>query len=91
MDENEAARQVVDAALAVHKVLGPGLLESAYVGALEIEFVERGLHFAREVAIHASYRGQPLGVSYRADLIVESLVLIEVKSVNLMPLLPSGS
>ena len=81
VDENEAARHAVDAALAVHKVLGPGLLESAYVGALEIEFVERGLRFAREVPIEASYRGQPLGVSYRADLVVESILLIEVKSI----------
>ena len=82
MTENDAARQVVDAAVAIHKVLGPGLLESAYVAALEIEFAERGLQFAREMPIHAEYHGKPLGVSYRADLIVESTLLVEVKSVN---------
>ena len=75
------AAQVVDAAIAIHKVLGPGLLESAYVAALEIECAERGLAFAREVPIQATYRGRPLGVAYRADLVIESRLLVEVKSV----------
>jgi GxxExxY protein len=78
--EDEAAAHAVDAAIAIHKVLGPGLLESAYVSALEIECAERGLAFAREVPIAAEYHGKPLGVAYRADLIVESVLLIEVKS-----------
>ena len=82
VDENEVARQVVDAAVAIHKALGPGLLESAYVAALEIECSERGLEFAREIPIRATYHGKPLGVSYRADLIVESRLLVEVKSVS---------
>ncbi|HWH83178.1 MAG TPA: GxxExxY protein [Burkholderiaceae bacterium] len=82
MVEDEIAAQVVDAAIAIHKVLGPGLLESAYVAALEIECAERGLAFAREVALDAQYHGKPLGVGYRADLIVESILLIEVKSVS---------
>ena len=80
--EDEVASQLVDAAIAIHKVLGPGLLESVYVAALEIECAERGLPFAREVAINAHYRGKPLGVGYRADLIVDSRVLVEVKSVD---------
>ena len=80
MDEEEIATALVDAALAIHKALGSGLLESAYVAALQIECVERGLEFEREVAIQAVYRGRPLGVGYRADLIVESKVLVEVKA-----------
>ena len=84
MNEDDAAAQVVDAAIAIHKVLGPGLLESAYVAALEIELSERGLAFAREVPIQAMYRSKPLGVAYRADLVVESSLLVEVKSVSVL-------
>ena len=62
MNEDEAAAQVVGAAIAIHRALGPGLLESVYVAALEIEFSERGLQFVREVPIQAAYRGKPLGV-----------------------------
>jgi GxxExxY protein len=73
---------MVDAAIAIHKTLGPGLLESAYVAALEIECGERGLAFALEVQVNGQYHGKPLGVSYRADLIIEFKLLIEVKSVS---------
>ena len=82
MDENELAAVVVDAALAVHKALGPGLLESVYVAALAIELTERRLQHEREVAIHATYRDRPLGIAYRADLLVESKLLIEVKATD---------
>ena len=82
MDENELAVVVVDGALAVHKALGPGLLESVYVAALAIELTERRLNHEREVAIHARYRDRPLGIAYRADLIVEQKLLIEVKAVD---------
>lgn len=81
MNEEAIATHVVDAAVSIHKALGPGLLESAYVGALEIECAERGLAFEREAPILASYHGKPLGVGYRADLIVASMVLVEVKAV----------
>lgn len=82
MDEDEISAHLVDAAIAVHKVLGPGLLESAYVAALEIELTHRDLGFERETPINASYRGQTLGIAYRADLLVRGKVLIEVKSVQ---------
>ena len=82
MDENGLAVVVVDAALAVHRALGPGLLESVYVAALAIELAERELKHEREVAIHATYRDHPLGIAYRADLIVESKLLVEVKAVD---------
>jgi GxxExxY protein len=80
--EEECAREVVDASVDIHRALGPGLLESAYVEALEIELTERGLRFAREAPIRAEYHGRPLGVAYRADHVVESLLLVEVKSVD---------
>jgi GxxExxY protein len=78
---DDVAGQIVDAAIAIHKHLGPGLLESAYVAALQIEFNERGLACRQEVAIQACYRDRPLGVVYRADLLVEERVLVEVKAV----------
>jgi len=80
--EDEISAQLVDAALAVHKILGPGLLESAYVAALEIELGLRGLFFAREVPVQGFYKERPLGVVYRADLLVNGLVLLEVKAVQ---------
>ncbi len=79
--DDEVAGQIVDAAVAIHKHLGPGLLESAYAAALQIEFEERGLACRREVAIQAYYHDRPLGVVYRADLLVEESVLVEVKAV----------
>ncbi len=82
LDEDAVATQVVDAAVAVHRALGPGLLESAYLAAMAIEMVERNLMFEQEVAIQARYHDRPLGVAYRADLIVESKVLVEAKSVR---------
>ena len=82
MNEDDVAAQVVDSAIAIHKALRPGLLESAYVAALEIECAERGPAFESEVAIDARYHGKTLGVGYRADLIIESISPIEVKSVT---------
>jgi GxxExxY protein len=82
VDEDEISGQLVDAAIAVHKVLGPGLLESAYVAALEIELAHRDMLFEREKPIHASYRDQSLGIAYRIDLLVQNKVVIEVKSVQ---------
>ena len=82
MNEDEVGTQVVDAAIAVHRVLGPGLLESVYVSALGIELAERNIRFEREVAVQGQYRGKPLGIAYRADLLVEGIVLIEAKAVQ---------
>ena len=82
MDEDAVAAQIVDAAIAIHRALGPGLLESAYLAALAIEFVERRLQFVREAPIQAHCRNQPLGIIYRADMLVEHKVLIEAKSVR---------
>ena len=82
LDEDAIATHVVDAVIEIHRALGPGLLESAYVAALEIELSERGLRYQREAPIQARYHDQPLGIVYRADLLVENKVLIEAKSVR---------
>ena len=82
MSEDDVAAQIVDASIAVHRAFGPGLLESAYLAAMEIELSERGLNFTRELPIQATYHDRPLGIVYRADLVVEGKVLIEAKAVR---------
>ena len=82
MSEDDVAAQIVDASIAVHRAFGPGLLESAYLAAMEIELSERGLNFTRELPIQAMYHDRPLGIVYRADLVVEGKVLIEAKAVR---------
>lgn len=66
----------------VHSVLGPGLLESAYQACLAHELRTRGLNVATQVGLPVIYEGQKLEVGYRIDLMVESRVVIEVKSVE---------
>ncbi len=82
MHENEIARVVVDGALTAHRALGPGLLESVYELALAHELAQRGLGVERQVSIPIEYQGVPLGEGFRADLIVEGKVLLELKSVE---------
>jgi GxxExxY protein len=78
---NELAAVVVDVAIRIHRKLGPGLLESAYVSILAHELTKRGLSVAREVPIPVEWDGIRLEVGFRADLIVEDRLIIEVKSV----------
>jgi GxxExxY protein len=73
---------IIGAAMEVHSVLGPGFLEAVYQEALAVEFLERGVPFAREVTIPVSYKGTQLACGYRADFICYSQVLIEVKALS---------
>jgi GxxExxY protein len=73
---------VLGAAIRVHKELGPGLLESAYEFALMYEFSELGIEAARQVEVPVKYRGQELGVGFRADVIVNHCLLLELKTVD---------
>ena len=82
MTENEVGRIVVDAALAVHRELGPGLLESVYEVALAYELEDRGLRVGRQVSIPVHYRALRFEEGYRADLVVEEKVIVEIKSVE---------
>ena len=82
--EDEISHSVIGAAVEVQRVLGTGLLESAYSAALAVELRERGLSFEREVPVPASYKGQMLGVAFRADFLIERCVLLELKAVELM-------
>jgi GxxExxY protein len=78
----DLARAVVDAGLAVHRVLGPGLLESAYEHCFAYELHARGISCQRQVALPIFYRETRLDVGYRLDLVVENAIVIEIKSVE---------
>ncbi len=82
MTENEIGKIVVDGAVAVHRPLGPGLLESVYEAVLAAELRERGLRVERQIAVPIEYRGSQFEEGFRADLIVEGKVLVELKSVE---------
>ena len=82
MTENEVAKQIVDAAYRVHTSLGPGLLESAYEAVLAHELEKRGLRTASQQAVPIVYQGTRIEVGFRADLIVEDSVIVEIKSVE---------
>ena len=79
---NALSKDVLDAAIEVHRGLGPGLLESAYSAALLHELRLRHLEVQREVAVEADWKGQPLGLAFRADLIVSRCLLVELKAVT---------
>lgn len=82
MDENDIARVIVDAAFKVHTDLGPGLLETVYQVVLAHELRKRGLAVLREVPVPIVYDGLHFDEGFRADLIVEHLVVAELKSVE---------
>ena len=80
--EDEIARQVVDAAFKVHTTLGPGLLESVYQAVLAHELERRGMRVQREVPIPIRYADLRFDVGFRADMVVNELVIVELKSVE---------
>ena len=82
MTENEIAKIVVDACYRIHTRLGPGLLESVYEAVLEFELKKQELEVARQVAVPISYAGIEFDEGFRADLIVEDKVILELKSLE---------
>ena len=82
MHENEIARHIVDAAYHIHRKLGPGLLESVYETVLAFEIEKRGLTVKRQVPVSIEYEGIRFEEGFRADLIVEDIVIVELKSVE---------
>ncbi len=81
---NEIGGIILDAAITVHRELGPGLLESAYQLALKRELELRGLMVHAKVPVELFYKSVPLGKAYEIDLLVEGEVIIENKSVEAM-------
>jgi len=84
MKENDIGTVVVDAALQIHRELGPGLLESVYEAILAYELRERGLYVERQVVVSMNYKGLNFDEGFRADLVIEKLVVMELKSVESM-------
>jgi len=80
MNENELSRIIVDAAFKIHTKLGPGLLESVYEATLAYELENRGLNIMRQQAIPVVYEEVKLDLGFRADIIVNQKVVLEVKS-----------
>lgn len=82
LEHENLTREVIGAAIEVHRALGPGLLESAYEAALCDELALRQIAFERQVAIETSYKGMELGCGYRIDVLVEQAVVVELKAVQ---------
>jgi GxxExxY protein len=82
MEIEGVGKQIVDAAIKVHRALGPGLLESAYQACLTHELRKRGLHVECEVPQPIQYDGIQIETGYRLDMLVESMVIIENKAVE---------
>lgn len=84
MNENAIAREIVDAAFRIHTALGPGLLESVYDAVLALELGHRGLRVTRQQPIPVVYENLRIDTGFRADLVIEDKVIVEVKSVELL-------
>jgi GxxExxY protein len=86
MNDKEQVNQITDtiigAAIQVHRVLGPGLLESAYDACLAFELIDRGLKIEQQKPLPLVYRQVKLDCGYRLDLLVESRVVIEIKAIE---------
>ncbi|HEX3879462.1 MAG TPA: GxxExxY protein [Bryobacteraceae bacterium] len=82
MTENSITKEIVDAAYQIHTRLGPGLLESVYETVMAYELSRRGLHTLRQHAIPIVYEEVRIDPGFRADLLVEDKVIVEIKSVE---------
>lgn len=76
------AYRTIGAAIEVHKILGPGLLESSYEKCLAIEFMERKLQFQQQVSLPIKYKNYDVDCCYRLDFIIENSIILELKSVE---------
>ena len=82
MEINTLSGEVIGAAIEVHRVLGPGLLESAYELALERELVLRGLSVERQKPVSLEYKGASLGDGFRIDMLINDQLIVEIKAVD---------
>ena len=82
MNENEIAREIVDAAFKIHSKLGPGLLESTYETVLAYELRKRGFEVVQQQSVPVNYEDVTIQVGYRIDMIVDDKVIVELKSVE---------
>ncbi len=84
MSENELSKVIFDASLKIHRVLGPGLLESAYEECLYYELIQAGLLVEKQKPLPLIYKAVKMDVGYRVDILVERKVIIEVKAVEVL-------
>jgi GxxExxY protein len=84
MTENEIGTIIVDTAIAIHRQLGPGLLESVYEAILEYELSSKGLTVQRQLPIRITYKSMTFDEAFRADLLVAAKVIVELKSVEFL-------
>ena len=82
MSENEIAGYIVQAGYNIHRSLGPGLLESVYEELLSYELSTFDLYFTRQIGLPLIYKGRKMELGFRADIIVENKVIVEIKSVE---------
>jgi len=82
MELNELTYKIRDAIFKVHNSLGPGLLEHVYEAALNYELLQSGLYVQTQVGVPVNYNGVKLELGFRLDILVEGLVIIEIKSVE---------
>lgn len=80
--KDEIINTVIACAIDVHKILGPGLLESVYEKALVYELLQHGIKIEVQVDVPVKYKDQDLGVGFKADIIVDACLLLELKSVD---------
>jgi len=79
---NDLSEQIIGAAIAVHRVLGPGLLEAPYEECLCLEIQKRGLKFERQKSLALQYDDINMPCAYRLDLVVEGSIVVEIKSIT---------
>jgi GxxExxY protein len=79
---NEISGAVIGAAIDVHRALGPGLLESTYEACLAFELADRGWHIAQQKELPVIYRNRQIDCGYRIDLMVENVVIVELKAIE---------
>ncbi|MDA3929848.1 MAG: GxxExxY protein, partial [Prolixibacteraceae bacterium] len=80
---NNLSGKILDASIEVHKILGPGLLESVYEHCLAKELTNRGISVSRQVPIPVVYKGERINLGFRIDLMVEDEIIIELKAIDL--------
>ncbi|MBM4170172.1 MAG: GxxExxY protein [Ignavibacteria bacterium] len=85
MHENEISEQVIGCAIAVHRILGPGLLESVYEECLAAEMKGIGLDFERQKPVPVIYRDVKLDCGYRVDFLVGQKVIVDLKAIEIVP------
>lgn len=82
MHENDLSYVIIGASMALHRALGPGLLETAYEAALAYDLRELGMEVRTQVPVPLVYKEVKLGIGYRLDILVENKVIIEIKSLE---------